>query len=59
MHERNLIDEDTFVTATNNLDIAQVDLDSSRESLTQVRAQLEQAEDRLAKARVSRHSMAG
>jgi HlyD family secretion protein len=52
MHERSLIDDDTFVTATNNLDIAQVDLDSSKESLSQVRAQLEQAEDRLAKTRV-------
>ena len=47
-----MIDDDTFVTATNNLDIAQVDLDSSKESLSQVRAQLEQAEDRLAKTRV-------
>jgi HlyD family secretion protein len=52
LHERNLIDEDTFVTATNNLQIAEVDLRSSRESLSQARAQLEQAEDRLSKTRV-------
>ena len=32
LHERNLIDEDSFVTATNNLEIAEVDLRSSRES---------------------------
>ena len=49
LHERNLIDEDSFVTATNNLEIAEVDLRSSRESLSQARAQLEQAQDRLAK----------
>lgn len=52
LHERKLIDEDTFVTATNNLEIADVDLMSSRESLEQARAQLEQAEDRLSKTRV-------
>jgi HlyD family secretion protein len=51
LHERNLIDEDSFVTATNNLEIAEVDLASSRESLSQARAQLEQAQDRLAKTR--------
>jgi HlyD family secretion protein len=52
LHERKLIDEDSFVTATNNLEIADVDLMSSRESLEQARAQLEQAEDRLSKTRV-------
>jgi HlyD family secretion protein len=52
LHDRNLIDEDSFVTATNNLGIADVDLRSSRESLSQVRAQLEQALDRLAKTSV-------
>jgi HlyD family secretion protein len=51
LNERNLIDQDTFVTATNNLEIAEVDLRSSRESLSQARAQLEQAEDRLSKTR--------
>jgi HlyD family secretion protein len=51
LHERNLIDEDSFVTATNNLEIAEVDLRSSRESLSQSRAQLEQAQDRLSKTR--------
>lgn len=52
LHERRLIDEDSFVTATNNLEIAEVDLMSSRESLEQARAQLEQAQDRLSKTRV-------
>jgi HlyD family secretion protein len=52
LHERKLIDEDTFVTATNTLGIADVDLRSSRETLSQVRAQLEQALDRLAKTSV-------
>jgi HlyD family secretion protein len=52
LHDRNLIDEDSFVTATNNLGIAEVDLRSSRESLQQARAQLEQAQDRLSKTRV-------
>ena len=52
LHERKLIDEDSFVTATNNLEIAEIDLMSSRESLQQARAQLDQQEDRLAKTRV-------
>jgi HlyD family secretion protein len=52
LHERNLIDEDSFTTSTNNLEIAEVDLMSSRESLEQARAQLEQQEDRLSKTRV-------
>ena len=52
LHERNLIDEDSFETATNNLSIAEVDLRSSRETLSQVNAQLDQARDRLAKTKV-------
>jgi HlyD family secretion protein len=51
VYERNLIDEDTFVNATNALEVAEVDLKSSHESLSQARAQLEQAQDRLAKTR--------
>ena len=39
-------------TSSNNLEIAEVDLMSSRESLEQARAQLEQQEDRLSKTRV-------
>jgi HlyD family secretion protein len=52
LHERSLIDEDSFVTATNNLEIAKVDLQSNRESLSQARAQLDQQQDRLSKTRV-------
>jgi HlyD family secretion protein len=52
MFERKLIDEDSFVTATNNLEIARVDLQSSHESLSQVRAQLDQQQDRLSKTSV-------
>ena len=51
VYERNLIDEDTYVNATNALEVAEVDLRSSGESLEQARAQLEQTQDRLAKTR--------
>src|SRR6185503_12168180 len=46
LHDRQLINEDSFVTSTNNLEIAEVDLKSSRESLEQARAQLDQQQDR-------------
>ena len=52
LHERQLIDEDSFTTSSNNLEIAEVDLRSSREQLEQARAQLEQQQDRLSKTRV-------
>jgi len=52
LHERQLIDENTFTTASNNLEIAEVDLMSSKESLEQARALLDQQEDRLSKTRV-------
>jgi HlyD family secretion protein len=51
IYSRDLIDEDSFDDATNNLRLAEIDLESSRESLSQARAQLEQTEDRLAKTR--------
>jgi len=52
LHDKKLIDDDKFETASKNLDIAQVDLDSSHESLSQYRAQLVQAKDRLSKTSV-------
>lgn len=52
LHESNLIDDRSFDIATNELSLAEVDLRSSRESLTQAVARLEQAEDRLSKTRV-------
>ena len=51
LYQRDLIDEDTFDNATNALGIAEIDLRSSRESLSQAKAQLEQAMDRLSKTR--------
>ena len=51
LHVRNLIDEDSFDVATNDLGIAEIDLRSSHESLSQAKAQLEQAADRLSKTR--------
>ncbi|HEX6992923.1 MAG TPA: efflux RND transporter periplasmic adaptor subunit [Gammaproteobacteria bacterium] len=52
LHERGLIDQDSFDLLTNELGLAEVDLQSSIEQLSQARAQLEQAEDRLRKTRV-------
>ena len=52
LHERNLIDDDTFDFATNEWGVAEIDLRSSREALSQAVAQLEQANDRLSKTRV-------
>ena len=49
LFSRDLLDRDSFDLATNELEIAGVDLRSSRESLLQARAQLEQAQDRLNK----------
>lgn len=52
LHESNLIDDRSFDLSTNELSLAEVDLRSSRESLSQAQARLEQAEDRLSKTRV-------
>lgn len=49
LFERGLVDQDSFDLLTNELALAEVDLQSSRESLSQARAQLQQAEDRLRK----------
>jgi len=52
LYQRGLIDQDSFDLMTNELRLAEVDLQSSIEQLSQARAQLEQAEDRLRKTRV-------
>jgi HlyD family secretion protein len=52
LHEKKLIDDDKFDTASKNLDIAVVDLQSSRASLAQFQAQLSQAKDHLRKTSV-------
>src|SRR5690606_27755860 len=51
MHDQGLVDRDTFDALTNELRLAEVDLLSNRESLSQARAQLQQADDRLRKTR--------
>ena len=51
LYESGLLDEDSFDIATSDLGIAEIDLQSSRESLLQAEAQLEQAADRLSKTR--------
>lgn len=52
LRERGLIDEDSYDTATNNLAIAEIDLQSSQEQLSQTQSQLEQAMDDLSKTQV-------
>lgn len=52
LHDQGLIDSDGFEAFTNELLLGELELQSSRESLSQARAQLEQAEDRLRKTRV-------
>jgi HlyD family secretion protein len=52
LRERGLIDEDSYDTATNNLSIAEIDLESSQEQLSQTLSQLEQAMDDLSKTQV-------
>jgi HlyD family secretion protein len=49
---RALIDEDSFDTATNNLRLAEIDLQSGQEQLRQAQAQLAQTEDDLRKTKV-------
>ncbi len=52
LYERNLIDQDSFDLLTNELGLAEVDLQANIEQLSQAGAQLQQAEDRLRKTRV-------
>jgi HlyD family secretion protein len=49
---RALIDDDSFDTATNNLRLAEIDLETGQEQLRQAEAQLAQTEDDLRKTRV-------
>lgn len=52
LHERNMIGDDEFDAVTNQLDLAEIDLKSSRERLAQARAQLEQVNDQLSKTQI-------
>ncbi|MGI9249679.1 MAG: efflux RND transporter periplasmic adaptor subunit [Pseudohongiellaceae bacterium] len=52
LHERDMIGDDEFEAMQNQLDLALVDLKSSRERLAQARAQLEQVDEQLSKTRI-------
>lgn len=52
LYKKNLLDEDSFENLTYELALAEVDLESERESLIQRRAQLEQSRTRLSKTKV-------
>jgi HlyD family secretion protein len=52
LHERGLLDDDTFEAATNELALSRLDVQSREASLQQARAILEESEKNLAKTRV-------
>lgn len=52
LHERRMVGDEEFDTIKNQLDLAEVDLKSSRERLAQARAQLDQVNDQLSKTKI-------
>lgn len=52
VHERKLLDDDSFEAATNELELAKLDVETRQASLDQARAMLEESEKNLAKTRV-------
>lgn len=52
LHERKMIGDDEFDTIRNQLDLARIDLKSSRERLAQAQAQLDQVLDNLSKTKI-------
>jgi HlyD family secretion protein len=52
IHERGLLDDDTFEAATNELELARLDVKTREASLEQARALLEEAEKNLSKTQV-------
>lgn len=52
LHERKMIGDDEFETTKNLLDLAEIDLKSSRERLAQALAQLDQVNDQLRKTKI-------
>ncbi len=52
LHERGMIGDDEYDAMRNQLDLAHIDLKSSRERLTQSNAQLDQVNDQLSKTRI-------
>lgn len=52
LHERKMIGDDEFDSMKNQLDLARIDLKSSRERLSQAQAQLDQVNDNLSKTKI-------
>ncbi|MFK7864180.1 MAG: efflux RND transporter periplasmic adaptor subunit [Pseudohongiellaceae bacterium] len=52
LHDQNMIGDDEFDNISNQLDLARIDLKSSRERLTQVNAQLNQVNDQLSLTKI-------
>lgn len=52
LHEQKMIGDDEFDSIKNQLDLAVIDLKSSRERLAQARAQLDQVNDNLSKTKI-------
>lgn len=52
LFRKGLLDEDSFESASNELEMARVELESRQQALSQARAQLEQARERLDKTMV-------
>lgn len=52
LHEQRMVGDEAFDDITNQLDLAEIDLKSSRERLAQARAQRDQVQDQLNKTRV-------
>ncbi|MDP6096995.1 MAG: efflux RND transporter periplasmic adaptor subunit [Gammaproteobacteria bacterium] len=52
LHERRMVGDDEFESVSNQLDLAEIDLDSSRERLLQAKAQLDQVNDQLSKTQI-------
>lgn len=52
LHARGLLDDDTFDQATNELEIAKLNLQSQKQALSQAKAQLAEARERLSKTEI-------
>ena len=52
LHDKKMIGDDEFDGVANQLDLARIDLKSSRERLAQVEAQLDQVNDQLSKTKI-------
>lgn len=52
VHERKLLDDDSFEASTNELELARLDVQTRQASLDQARAMLEESEKNLAKTKV-------